>query len=290
MLKLDRRLCMALMAVGAISCGTAASAGAHTGNFAKFNYCPAETSGVAKCLDSITTGGSIVLGKKTTPIVNPVTLQGGMSGENSEGFATFFAASGGGETLTKSPQPVPGGLAGIVPPESAPFLVKLALALAFENGLTGVNATLELARPAEQIEVNEFNLLVGGGIALKLPVRFHLENPFLGSSCYVGSSTDPVYWNLTSGTTSPPSPYEPITGKPGFPNVIEEDEIAEVTSNELVDNTWSAPEATGCGGVLSALVDPIIDATVGVPSVAGVSSAKLENSLYVATAYSVRHH
>jgi hypothetical protein len=266
-----------------------ASALAHTGEFAKFNECPATTSGVFKCLYSVTNGGKIILGKKTTPIVNPVTLQGGYSEENSEGFSKFYAAING-ETLTKTPQPVPGGLAGIVPPESAPPLVKAALAFFFENGLTGVNATLELAKPASEIELNDLNLEVEEGIALKLPVKIHLENPFLGSSCYVGSNSAPIPWNLTTGVTSPPAPNGPIAGKAGFVEVKEKLEIVELTQNELVDNSWAAPKASGCGGLLSVLVDPLIDATVGLPAEAGENTAILENTIDVATAGSVNSH
>ena len=281
---------LALAAAALVALAAPATATAHEGEFKQFNYCPSTESGVIKCLHSLTTGGKIVLGNKTTPIVNPVTLQGGYRAPNEEHVAEFVAAANGGETLTKTPQPVPGGLAGIVPPESAPFLVKLAIAFFFENGLTGVNATLELAKPANEIQLNNFNLLVGEGTALKLPVMIHLENPFLGSSCYVGSASNPIIWNLTTGQTSPPSPATPITGKPGFPEFKENEEIAEVTENELVDNTWAAPKATGCGGALSLLVDPVIDLAVGLPAAAGTNTAALQNTIDIATTASVNNH
>jgi hypothetical protein len=266
-----------------------AGAFAHTGAFAKFNYCPSTTTGVAKCLYSVTNGGEIILGKKTTPIVNPVTLQGGFSEENAEGNSSFFAATNG-ETLSKTSQPVPGGLLGIVPPESSPPLVKLLSKYFFENKITGVNATLELAKPASEIVLNEFNLLVGEGTALKLPVKVHLENPFLGSSCYVGSSSSPLIWNLTTGTTAPKAPNKPITGKPGFVELKENYELVELTQNELVENNWSAPEATGCGGILSFLVDPVINSMLGLPAPAGTNTAILKNTIDVATKASVNAH
>jgi hypothetical protein len=266
-----------------------ATASAHTGEFAKFNDCPSTTSGVQKCLHSITTGGSIVLGKKTTPIVNPVTLQGGISAPNAEHISTFYGATDG-NTLSKTPQPVPGGLLGIVPPESSPPLVKALSAFFFENGLTGVNATLELAKPASEIRVSEYNLILEEGLALKLPVRVHLENPFLGGSCYVGSSTSPLIWNLTSGETSPPPPNKPIHGSSGLINLKEEGRIVTLEGASLVDNAWSAPEATGCGGIISFLVDPVIDSMLGLPSAAGNNSATLTNTIDVATAVAVNNH
>jgi hypothetical protein len=231
-----------------------------------------------------------VLGKKTTPIESTVTLQGGYGKANSETHISKFYEATNGITLSKTPQNVPGGLLGIVPPESAPFLVKLLSKFFFENKITGVNAILELAKPASEIQISEYNLLVEENLALKLPVKVRLENPFLGSSCYVGSSSNPIIWNLTTGTTSPPEPNKPIQGSSGLLEGKEEDEIVALLGNELVENAWSAPEATGCGGVLSFLVDPIIDSQLGLPAKAGVNTSILKNNVYAASAAAVNLH
>jgi hypothetical protein len=269
--------------------GSAGAVSAHTGDFAKFNQCPSTTTGVKHCLYSVTNSGEIVLGNKKTPIVNKVTLQGGYGAENEEGISAFFAASNG-ETLSKTPQPVPGGLLGIVPPESSPPLVKLLSKFFFENSITGVNATLELAKPASEIQLSNLNLEIGEGTALKLPVKVHLENPFLGSKCYVGSSSSPIIWNLTTGITSPPGPNTPIEGKPGFVELKDNFEIVELTENTLVENAWAAPEATGCGGILAFLVDPVIDTMIGLPATAGHNTAILNNTIASATVGSVNKH
>jgi hypothetical protein len=266
-----------------------AAASAHTGDFAKFNQCPSTTPGVVHCLYSVTNSGEIVLGTKTTKIEHPVTLQGGYSEENAEGFSTFYAASNG-ETLTKAAQNVPGGLLGIVPPESSPPLVKLLSKFFFENSITGVTATLELAKPASEIKLSNFNLLVEEGTALYLPVKVHLQNPFLGSSCYVGSSSSPIIWPLTTGPTSPPEPNKSITGKPGFVELKDNFELAQLTENTLVENAWSAPAATGCGGIISFLVDPVIDSMIGLPSASGHNTAILNNTIDTATVGSVNAH
>jgi hypothetical protein len=261
---------------------------AHTGDFARFNQCPSTTPGVVHCLYSLTNKGEVVLGNKHTPIVNPVTLQGGYTEENEEGFSSFFAAANG-ETLSKTPEPVPGGLVGLVPPEEAPLLVKEAEKVVLENGFTGVNATLELAGPASEIKLSNLFLLVEEGTALHMPVKVHLENPLLGSSCYVGSNSHPIIWNLTTGPTSPPAPNEPIVGKAGFANLKDNFEIAELTENELVENAWSAPKATGCGGALALLVNPIVNVSLG-ETTAGHNTAILENSISTATVASVNNH
>jgi hypothetical protein len=266
-----------------------AVASAHTGDFAKFNQCPSHTTGVVHCLYSVTNSGEIVLGNKTTKIEHPVTLQGGYSEENAEGFSAFTAASNG-ETLSKTQQNVPGGLLGIVPPESSPPLVKLLSKFFFENSLTAVNATLELAKPASEIKLSNFNLLVEEGTALQLPVKVHLENPFLGKSCFVGSSSSPIIWKLTTGPTSPPGPNKSISGKPGFVELKDNFEIVELTENSLVENAWAAPEATGCGGILSFLVDPVIDTMIGLPATAGHNTAILNNTIDSATVGSVNTH
>src|SRR6187402_3659939 len=87
----------------------AASASAKlVGEFTKFQYCPYKTAGVARCINSLTTGGEIVLGKKKVTIEQSVTLQGGYTeapeeGEPEEGVSKFFAATNG-VTLSKAPQ------------------------------------------------------------------------------------------------------------------------------------------------------------------------------------------
>ncbi len=287
-----RRASLAVALGASLALGLSTSALAHEGEFAKFNYCPSTTPGVFKCLYSVTYGGSVVLGNKTTPIVNPVTLQGGYSATNREKhrISTFFGATNG-ETLSKTPQPVPGGLAGLVKcPEIENAIERAACELAFENGLTGVNATLELARPASEIEISEFNVSAEEGLGLKLPVKFHLENPLLGSSCYVGSSSSPIIWNLTTGTTSPPEPNTPITGTAGTASLEDEGLIAKLTEASLVDNAWSAPGASGCGGALAFALDPVIDTQLGVPAAAGENTAILDNDIAIATAEAVNSH
>jgi hypothetical protein len=280
---------MAVIALSALA--FVPSASAHTGEFARFNQCPSTNSSVWKCIYSVTKSGKVVLGKKTVPIVNPVTLQGGFGFANAEEISKFYGATNG-VTLSKTPQPVPGGLAGLVNcKEISNFLERIACEGVFENGLTGVNATLELAKPATEILISQNHLVYEEGLALKLPVKVHLENPLLGSTCYVGSSTSPLTWNLTSGPTKPPAGTASIHGASGEIHFLEEGEIAEFTGNKLVDNTWSAPSASGCGGpIIELILDPIINGTVGVPAAAGKNTAILENQIFVAEAEGVNNH
>jgi hypothetical protein len=278
----------ALLLTALIALGLSAGAQAKlTGNFTKFAQCPYKNEAVRKCLLSITNSGEVVLGSKKVPIVNPVTLQGGV-GKQVAGFGPFFAATNG-ITLSKVPQPVPGGLAGLVNCKEIkePFL-RFSCELTFENGLTGLNSTLELARPATEIMVSENNLASKSGVALKLPVKAHLENPFLGSNCYVGSSTTPLKWELTTGTTAPPAPNKPISGSGGKIEFLEEGSMLVLTGASLVDNAWSAPGVSGCGGFLvELLLNPIVNAAAGLPAAAGKNTAILNNTVNIAASFAV---
>jgi len=277
----------ALLAVALAALGLAGTAQAKlVGNYTKFAQCPYSNLEVRKCIYSVTNSGEVVLGAKKVPIEKPVILQGGTLPVNEEGYAKFVGATNG-ITLSKAPQNVPGGLLGIIPEASQPALVKALIKFFFENSLTGVNSTLELAKPASEIVVSENNLAAEEGVALKMPVMVHLENPFLGKKCYVGSSTTPIIWNLTTGKTSPPAPNTSIVGKAGFVEFLEEGRIAVSKEAVLVDNAWSAPKAAGCGGIISFLVDPIINAQLG-SLTAGHNTAILKNELNIASAAAVR--
>jgi hypothetical protein len=287
------RLLIAMAATALTALGIASGASAHEGIWAKFDFCPSTNPTAFKCLNSLTTSGEVVLGKKTVPIVNPVTVQGGVteSVEVGEEFRSHLIAATNGETLAKVPQPVPGGLLGLVPPASSPPLIAALVKAVAENGLTGVNATLELAKPASEAEISESNLAFEEGVALKLPVKVHLENPFLGANCYVGSSASPLIWNLTTGPSKPPAGTAPIHGTGGSLEFLEEFQIAEISGSKLVDNGWSAPKSSGCGGILlEALVNPVIDGQVGLPSAAGKNVAILNADSFLALSEEVNKH
>lgn len=278
---------MLVVAIGVLGLASSASAKL-TGEFTKFAQCPYTNLEVKKCLFSQTIGGEVVLGSKKVPIVKEAVLQGGFS-KPTEGFSKFFAATNG-QTLTKAAQPVPGGLAGIVNcKEISNFIVRIACEATFENGLTGLDSTLELARPASEIRISENHLAEEIGVALKLPVMVHLENPFLGSECYVGSSSSPIWWELTTGSTSPPPPNTSIHGAHGTVELFEEGSVLRLTGSELVENAWAAPGVHGCGGFgVELLLNPIINSAAGLPAAAGKNTAVLKNTINVASAAALR--
>jgi len=252
-----------------------------TGEWEVFSDCPLNRATMENCVYSVTTGGSVTLGSKTVPIKNPVTLQGGFEGVGSE--IQFYGAEDG-NTLSKTAQPVPGGLAGLIKcNEISNLLVRLTCEATFENGLTGVNATLELAAAATSIKLNTENLIFEEGIALELPVKVHLENPFLGSGCYVGSNTNPLIVDLTTGTSGS---LKGTSGKISFNKLFDK---TTVKGAKLVNQTFTAPGVTGCGGpVIELLINPLINAMTGLPAGSGTNSASLEADFEDGAAESVR--
>jgi hypothetical protein len=227
------------------------------GDFAVFSQCPRFNTpepgktGVIGCLYAETKSGEVTINKQKVPITNtPIVLQGGTQINLTTGAEEFVGAING-ETLSKTPQNVPGGLLGFVnctEIKGEGWFEKgerEACKLVFEGPLTGVRATTELALPASSIGINSNNLANGVGIALTLPVKVHLENVLLGSECYIGSSAHPLNWELTTGETSPEPPNTSIEGKPGFNHFKDGFLFDEITENSLVNNSFSAPEATG---------------------------------------------
>ena len=283
----------ALLVVALAALSLAGSAQAKLGGeFTKFANCPYTNATALKCIYSVTESGEVLLGSKKVPIEKPVTLQGAYASpveEKEEAEFYPFLAATNGITLSKAPQNVPGGILGIVPEASSPFLVKALIKFFLENSLTGVNSTLELAKSASDIRISENNLAGEIGTALQMPVKVHLENPFLGKNCYVGSSSSPITWKLTTGTTNPPLPNKAITGSGGEGELLESAKILKLNNNLLVDNSWSAPKAAGCGGIISFLVDPIINAQLGTTT-AGHNTAKLKGTLYEASAFTVNKY
>lgn len=277
-----RRLFLAgaLLAALLVPTSSAVAAPHHpTGEFAPFADCPLSKAEVTHCLYSRTTSGFLTLGAKTTPIVNPQVLQGGIKFNIADFSSVFFAAEDG-NTLPKTPQPVPGGLLGITAPTWWPKLLQDLFNETINNGFTGVNGTMELAGSASSIKINILNMLLEEGTSLSMPVKLKLENPFLGSSCYIGSNSSPIKLNLTTGTTSPPAPNTPISGTVGEMTENEATTFSKITGNKQVDNSFSVPGANGCGGILfSWAVDPFVNSIVGIPSAAGKNTAVLEGEL-----------
>jgi hypothetical protein len=281
------RVCGAVVGVVALSMLLASSALAKSpkGAFAVFVQCPTTTA--TTCFYLSSTGGELRLHNDTIPFTKSVTVQGGIERNAKTGAETFIAASNG-ETLSKTAQVLPGGLTGLLAcREITNPLEKAACEEVFESGHTEVKVIAELAKPASEIGISKPNFLKDEGVSLKLPVKLRLENAFLGSECYIGSSTSPVVWPLTTGTTKPSEPNKPITGTAGKVEVLEGGTLEKAVEASLVENDFAAPTASGCGGIYSFYIDPILNEKFGLPAAAGTNTAILKGTVEFATAEAV---
>jgi hypothetical protein len=225
--------------------------------FAPFAACPVETAAV--CAVANTEGGEFVLGRKAVTITKTITLQGGLP--TKELTPQSLIGATGGETLSHTPLTVPGGLVGI-------------------EGLGGeVTATAELAGPPSSVIIREFQFVAGLEAAVTLPLKIKLSNETLGENCYIGSESEPIVLNLTTGATHPPAPAESLKGSHGTFTGLDKDRIHVYHGTSLVDNDFAVPGASGCGGALSPLVDLAVDADVGLPASPGQSKAVMDGTL-----------
>jgi hypothetical protein len=282
-------LVLALVSLAALGFAAPALASKPTGKFVNFGDCPTKTTGVNFCVFATTSSGEFKIKKTEVPITKTITLQGGIIDNEETGSETWVNAANGGETLSKTPETVPGGLLKIVAPKSWPKFLQEFFNGIINKGATGVTASTELEGT---VGISRGALLAGLPDALSLPVRVHLENSFLGSECYVGSKSHPVDLELTTGTTSPPLPNEPITGSLGEPEFIEGGALLILKKNELVNNTFAAPAAEGCGsqilfGLFTGLIDEAVDSELELPSVSGNNTAILKGTLENAKASAV---
>lgn len=233
---------------------TAAFAGPAPG-YERFADCPDKTvdPDVHECFTSVVNGGHLKLGSKNTPISDPITLT---LGTNVQG-EVIFADLDGGRQL------VPGGLIGLSGLDWLSWL--------FPFSLLSVHAEAELAGTPN----NPVTSLLSGQ-PFTLPLRIKLDNTLFTSNCYIGSSDNPVELELTTGTTAPPAPNEPITGQ--FPTLDfdTESEILTMSDGILVDNAFSVPKAKGCGLLNLGLIDGLVNLQSGLPSPAGKNEAVQE--------------
>lgn len=284
-------LALAAVSLAVLGFAAPALAGKPTGRYANFSQCPLKVTGVNFCIFGQTSSGEFKIKKTQVPITKTITLQGGIIVPESGGETFVNAANG--ETLSKTPENVPGGLLKIIAPKGWPEILQVIFNEFISKGITGVNASTELVG---NVTISRGSLLAGLPDALGLPVRVHLENSFLGSGCYVGSKAHPVNLELTTGATSPPLPNESIKGSLGEPEFIEEDgedALLVLRKNSLVNNTFSAPEAEGCGsqyffGLFTGLIDDAVDAELGLPSASGNNTAILDGTLENASATAVK--
>jgi hypothetical protein len=263
----------------------AAPALAESKELSVFKQCPTKNPSVNICVYIRSHGGEFIIGSKTVPINKTITLQGGTIVNEETGEETFVPAANG-VTLSKTPLTVPGGLIGVTAPTWWPKFIQEWFNNLINEGFVGVTATAELV---ENPSISRNNLIAENGVALSLPVRLHINNEILGGECYIGTKSNPVIFELTSGTTAPPEPNKPISGTLGTLEFTDENHIATIKGDKVVDNAFASPGTEGCGGAYALFVNPVVEDVLGVPAIAGHNTAILDNTLETANAITVKN-
>lgn len=269
----------AALLVGALCAGPAAAASAPTGLYAGMGTCPLNSAALRNtnnaelgCTVSTVSGGSFTIGSTVVdiPSSSPITVSFGVYWQNNGPSVTF--PDGNVADLFSTVAPVGG------PELSAqPLDVPIPGLANFWPGVTSAITQIELAGPI----TNFAPLAAGENYPLfQLPIKLHLENLFLGPSCYVGSNSAPILLQPTSGTTSPPAPNQPISGDPGTIDISPDpngfgDAVLGFTGASLVDNSAAVPGASGCGPF--GAFDGIVDSLFGLPSAAGHNTVRFAN-------------
>jgi len=265
------------------------TAAAHqpTGDYAPFADCPLSNPKTDVCFFARAEGGELRIGRKAIPIAKTMTIQGGIHEDRASGSQEFIGAEGG-ETFATAPQAIPGGRFEIAAPRSLPGYVRAIFDEFIAREATALTATTELAAAPSAVQIDTQDLAEAKRGGLSLPVKIKLGSPLLGEGCYIGSDAQPVSIPLTTGTTARSPSHPSITGKPGHAHFKDEYNLVTIDGDALVNDSFPAPRATGCGGMLAFLVEPAINAALALPVAAGGNEAVLSGTLQTANAPAVK--
>jgi hypothetical protein len=244
--------------------------GAPVPNPYTFKQCPVSNrvaptnSAVTVCIKGVASEGTIDIGGLDTTFKGPGVVQGGINLSESFGGTFNWSQALDGQSysapeqlLAKPVMAMLGNPSGVKPPAQSQVYVASAQAGPI---LFGVNA----------------------GLVTEIPLTFHLINPLLGNNCYVGTLSDPVVLNLTTGTSGA------LTGTLGTLAGAHNGNVLYTLGTEVVDNQFTVPGATHCG--TGGVWDSVIDANNGLPSAAGANEAILYGNFDLAESRWVKHH
>jgi hypothetical protein len=262
------------------------------GIYKPFPNCPvanpltqeAATDGAVGCITGDVVSGTIKIGNVTTTIKagvkvkHPVVVQFGIWSPPNAAPLEFTGGvlpppvGGLSAQLVSTGQRVPGGLLKAL---GCPGKFNVVKTLCTEAQTSSKdNAVYASAQSAGPI--TNFDLLTW-----TQPVMFHLVNPLLGKSCYIGSADNPVVLNpvltVPSNVTAVEEPDPEPTQHP-------DTEVLKIPDASATDTTFTAPGVTGCGpgGTSNIHVDEAIDTAVGLPTASGADSITLTGTFYLA--------
>ncbi|MEV0090808.1 hypothetical protein [Streptomyces sp. NPDC050738] len=258
-----------------VSMGTASAATELSGNWAPFTRCPVDAPAMlaadgkidtALCLSSHSAAGSIKLGSSVVP-TGASDLQLGVV-THPGGTSTLISPPGG--ALIADSAQLPGGLLGLMCPSDIPVVSSICKQIT-NVSLNRVTATIESVNSP-----SDFKLIAGtttGQQIIALPVRIHLENTFLGSNCYIGSTSNPIV--LRPQNLTKPTIATQRFDADGTPNTAGVATRLALIGADQSDSTYAVPGASGCG---LGLLDWAVNLKTSLPSAAGNNNVVLNSA------------
>jgi hypothetical protein len=248
----SRKLALALasaLAVMAIGLGAQAA----NAVFPNYSGCTSTdpTLETEACVDIVNRSANFNIKGFNVPLGESLEIRGTLRSDGRGG--SIFTPPSGTNGFFARAVPVPGGIFGI---EWLPG--------------NSVLAITELAGSSSLIRINTSDL------SIRLPVKVRLVNVLLGMDCHIGTNSNPVNLNLIVGTTSPPPPNRPISGRVGEPSFDGRSIIFR--GNVSVENSFAVPGATECGLGLG-LINSLVNLRLRLPSAAGNNSMEIVNDV-----------
>jgi hypothetical protein len=245
-----------IIAAGIAACAAASlgSSGVAAAAFPDFSDCPKTTPNISSCVHLQSRSGHLTIKGFEVPIGESFQLRGASVTDDTSPSGFRFVPPRGTTGVFSKPIQVPGGLLGINFPLPG----------------NAVTATAKLAGPVSNINFDP------GNIELRIPLKLALTNPIIGPGCQIGSDSNPVRLDLIVGTTAPPAPNRPITGRVG--DFVFESNYLGLIGNVNVDNSFSVPGASGCGIGLG-LINSVVNLKLKLPAAGGNNEIVIGNDV-----------
>lgn len=246
------------------------------GKWAPLDRCPVDdpamlaadgSDTVALCLSSTSFSGSMTIGDMTVP-TKRVNLQFGLV-RSAAGY-TIVPPEGG--AIQAEPVRVPGGLLGLMCPADIPLVSQVCHLIQRSDANTVMATVVPAGEPSD------FSFAAGVGVGkpiLSLPVKIHLENPFLSDDCYIGSKENPIV--LQPANLARPSGTFVTFDAEGNPTRGGAYGYIQMRVSAQGDDSFAVPKAHGCG--LGGLLNMAINAKLGLPSPSGNNSLVLNSAV-----------
>jgi len=246
-----RTLTRVVVALAATTMLMAVGAGAANAVFPDFTGCTATDPEHEACIDIQNRRANLNIKGFNVPLGESLEIRGQLRWAEDPNRHTFYPPAGTNGFFARA-VPVPGGIFGI---EWLPGNTVLAIT--------------ELAGPSSAIEIDVATQTI------RMPIKVRLVNLLLGMDCHIGTTSRPVVLTLIVGTTNPPPPNRPISGRLGtFRTFPEHRSSFGFLGNLNVENSFAVPGATECGLGLG-LINSLVNLRLQLPSAAGNNSVEV---------------